>query len=133
MPSTINAQTTPFAAIVATADNTGSLALQTANVTALSINSSQVVSLTNALPLASGGTNATNASDARTNLGLVLGVSANNVPQFDSSGWLVLGSGWKVKESAGVLYFAVGSTNYMKLDTSGNLTVTGNVTAYGTV
>jgi hypothetical protein len=61
------------------------------------------------------------------------GSSANKIPQFDSSGWLPLGSGWKVKESAGVLYFAVGSTNYMKLDASGNLTVSGNVTAYGTV
>lgn len=61
------------------------------------------------------------------------GSSANKIPQFDSSGWLPLGSGWKVKESGGVLYFAVGSTNYMKLDASGNLTVAGNVTAYGTV
>jgi hypothetical protein len=56
MPSTINAQTTPFAAIVQTADGTGNLALQTANVTALTINSSQVVSLANPLPVASGGT-----------------------------------------------------------------------------
>ena len=58
MPSTINAQTTPFAAVVTTADNTGNLALQTANVTALTINSSQVVSLANPLSVASGGTGA---------------------------------------------------------------------------
>lgn len=40
---------------------------------------------------------------------------------------------WTVTESAGVLYFATGGTNKMKLDASGNLTVTGDVTAYGTV
>jgi hypothetical protein len=40
---------------------------------------------------------------------------------------------WTITESGGVLYFANGGTNKMKLDASGNLTVTGNVTAYGTV
>ena len=40
---------------------------------------------------------------------------------------------WTITESAGVLYFAYQSTNKMKMDSSGNLTVTGNVTAYGTV
>lgn len=40
---------------------------------------------------------------------------------------------WTITESAGVLYFASSGTNKMKLDASGNLTVTGNVTAYGTV
>ena len=40
---------------------------------------------------------------------------------------------WTVTESAGVLYFATGGTNKMKLDASGNLTVTGDVTAFGSV
>jgi hypothetical protein len=40
---------------------------------------------------------------------------------------------WTITESAGVLYFATGGTNKMKLDASGNLTVTGDVTAYGSV
>ena len=40
---------------------------------------------------------------------------------------------WTVTESAGVLYFAYQGTNKMKVDSSGNLTVVGNVTAYGTV
>ena len=40
---------------------------------------------------------------------------------------------WTVTESSGVLYFATSGTNKMKLDASGNLTVTGNVTGYGTV
>jgi len=40
---------------------------------------------------------------------------------------------WTVTEAAGVLYFATGGVDKMKLDASGNLTVVGNVTAYGTV
>ena len=40
---------------------------------------------------------------------------------------------WTVTESTGVLYFATGGVNKMKLDASGNLTVVGDVTAFGTV
>ena len=40
---------------------------------------------------------------------------------------------WTVPESGGVLYFATGGVNKMKIDASGNLTVVGDVTAYGTV
>ena len=40
---------------------------------------------------------------------------------------------WTITESSGVLYFATGGTNKMKLDASGNLTVVGNVTAFGTM
>lgn len=40
---------------------------------------------------------------------------------------------WTVTESGGVLFFATGGTNKMKLDASGNLTVVGNVTAYGSM
>ena len=40
---------------------------------------------------------------------------------------------WTITESGGVLYFATGGTNKMKLDASGNLTVSGDVTAFGTV
>ena len=40
---------------------------------------------------------------------------------------------WTITESGGVLYFATSGTNKMKLDASGNITVVGNVTAYGTV
>lgn len=40
---------------------------------------------------------------------------------------------WTVSESGGVLYFAVSGVNKAKLDSSGNLTVVGNVTAYGSV
>ena len=40
---------------------------------------------------------------------------------------------WTITESGGVLYFATSGVNKMKLDASGNFTVTGNVTAYGSV
>jgi hypothetical protein len=40
---------------------------------------------------------------------------------------------WTVTESSGVLFFATGGTNKMKLDASGNMTCVGNVTAYGSV
>jgi hypothetical protein len=50
-------------------DSTGVLALQTNGTTAVSISTGQVVTLTNALPIASGGTGATTAAAALTNLG----------------------------------------------------------------
>jgi cytoskeletal protein CcmA (bactofilin family) len=40
---------------------------------------------------------------------------------------------WTITETSGTLYFATGGVNKMKLDSSGNLTVTGNVTGFGTV
>lgn len=42
-------------------------------------------------------------------------------------------STWSITESGGVLYFSVSGVNKAKLDTSGNLTVAGNVTGFGTV
>jgi hypothetical protein len=40
---------------------------------------------------------------------------------------------WTITENTGILYFATNGVNKMKLDASGNLTVVGNVTAFGTV
>jgi hypothetical protein len=56
MASTINASTS--SGLVNTADTSGVLALQTANTTAVTISASQVVTLANPLPVASGGTGA---------------------------------------------------------------------------
>ena len=42
-------------------------------------------------------------------------------------------SSWSFYESGGVLYFQYSGTSKFKIDSSGNLTVTGNVTAYGTM
>lgn len=62
MASTINADNgvvSGSAGLKSSADSSGVLALQTNGTTALSISTGQVVTLTNALPVASGGTNAT--------------------------------------------------------------------------
>jgi diaminopimelate epimerase len=40
---------------------------------------------------------------------------------------------WTVLESGGYIYFKHSGVNKMRLDSSGNLVVTGNVTAYGTL
>ena len=40
---------------------------------------------------------------------------------------------WTVVESGGYLYFKYGGANKARLDSSGNLVVTGNVTAYGSI
>lgn len=40
---------------------------------------------------------------------------------------------WSFYESGGVLYFQYSGTSKFKIDSSGNLTVTGNVSAYGTM
>ena len=39
---------------------------------------------------------------------------------------------WTVSQSGTTLYFAYSGVNKMSLDSSGNLTVVGNITAYGT-
>ncbi len=40
---------------------------------------------------------------------------------------------WTITENTGVLYFATGGVNKMKIDAAGNLTCVGDVTAYGTI
>lgn len=83
-----------------------------------------------ATPLTKGGTGATNATDARTNLG---------VPSTSGSGasgtWPINGfqsTNFTVQESGGKLVFKYGTTTIGSLDSSGNFVVIGNVTSYGT-
>jgi len=64
MASTINAISTGGGGIATTADATGILQLQTNGTTAVTVNASQVVSLANALPIASGGTGSTSTTFA---------------------------------------------------------------------
>ena len=40
---------------------------------------------------------------------------------------------WTIVEASGVLYFKVGGVSKAKLDSSGNLTVVGDITAFGTI
>ena len=76
------------------------------------------------LPVANGGTGVTTSTG-----------TGNTVRSASPSltGTIGLGTNWSVIESGGVLYFAYGGVNKAKIDSSGNLTVAGNVTAYGTV
>jgi hypothetical protein len=88
---------------------------------------SQVVlttDVTGTLPVANGGTGVTASTGSGSN---VLSASPS------LTGTVGLGTNWSVTETAGVLYFAYSGTNKAKIDSSGNLTVVGNVTAYGTV
>lgn len=50
-----------------------------------------------------------------------------------TGGTVAIGSNWTVTVSGTTLIFKYNGTNKMKIDSSGNLTVTGNITAYGTV
>jgi hypothetical protein len=51
---------------------------------------------------------------------------------FNTAGAVIL-STWTVTESGGALYFSVGGTNYMKLDGSGNLQITGTIDTVATI
>jgi hypothetical protein len=61
------------------------------------------------------------------------GTGNNQYVKRDGSAKTPIGTNWKVYESGGVLFFETGGVAKAKLDSSGNLTVVGNVTAYGTM
>lgn len=52
---------------------------------------------------------------------------------YRPSGSVSVGANWTVTETTGVLFFKHNGVNKAKLDSSGNFTVTGDVTAFGTV
>jgi len=96
--------------------------------------------LTNCTGLPNGGTTATSANtasaivarDASGNFtaGTVTAALSGNAT---TAGAISVAGGWAVTPSGTNLYFAYNGVNKGKLDSSGNFTVIGNVTAYGTV
>jgi hypothetical protein len=63
----------------------------------------------------------------------VIGTSPGQIPAFNANDAVTLGTSWAVGESGGVLYFYHNGTKLAKLDTSGNLTVAGDVIGFGTI
>ena len=111
---------------------------------ALSITESQISDLAHTTSLAFAAITSTpttlsgyGITDAATSAQGALADSAvqpNDSPTFATVNATTVDLGdWTITESAGVLYFATGGTNKMKLDASGNLTVVGDVTAFGTI
>ena len=60
-------------------------------------------------------------------------VAASKTVVADASSKIPLGSTWKVYESGGYLYFEASGVGKAKLDSSGNMTITGSITAGGTI
>jgi len=92
-------------------------------------NGSQVGSLTDA-----GLLSATTFSGSGASLTSLPAAALSGSPTFTTLNATTVDLGnWTVTESVGVLYFATGGVNKMKLDASGNLTVVGDLTAFGTI
>jgi hypothetical protein len=78
-------------------------------------------------------TDATTASWATLSTALVSDTTPQLGGTLDCNGFAIDFGDWTITETTGVLYFATGGVNKMKLDASGNLTVVGDVTASGTI
>ena len=126
MPSRINSTTTSPGGLISTGDSDNSLLIQTGDTTAITVNSAQVVSLTNPLPVASGGTGSTTGINASTSvtgtLPIANGGTGASVAATAATN-LGLGTGSNVQfASLGIGTAASG--------TAGEIRATNNITAY---
>jgi hypothetical protein len=87
------------------------------------------VSGTGTLTVAAPNTNSDYTLTLPANTGTILTSASTNIAASSISN----SGGWSVTPSGTTLYLNYNGTNVGKLDSSGNLTVAGNVTAYGTV
>ena len=114
MTTTLNASTAGAGGFIATGDNSGSLALQTAGTTAVTIDTSQNVGIGTASPSqklnVSGGSIMTDSGGSTSSPSLMI-----------SSG--ALGTAGLYAPAANTLGIVVSSTERMRIDSSGNLLV----------
>jgi hypothetical protein len=60
-------------------------------------------------------------------------VTGNLTGNVSAGAGTISTTNWTVIESGGSLFFRYGGSNRMRLDSAGNLTVIGNITAFGTL
>jgi len=136
MTCKINASTTGAGGLLIESDSSGAIDLQSNGVTKMSMDAAGNFTATSFIGNGSSltGLNSDVVNDTTPQLGGNLDGQSNNITGVTTLEVTTVDLGdWTITESGGVLYFATGGTNKMKLDASGNLIVTGNVTAYGTV
>jgi len=121
MTTTLNASTAGAGGFIATSDNSGSLALQTAGTTAVTIDTSQNVGIGTASP-----TNKLQVS-ASSDDGIRISATSDTSLIFSET---TANKNWKLKPSGGDLYWQYSATAYnsgysslMALTASGNLLV----------
>ena len=95
-----------------------------------SVNITGNVSANTVTAWALGGTITTASQTNITRVGTLSNLSVTGNITVSSN---VVFTGWSVRETGTKLYFAYNGINKMSVDTGGNLVVTGDVTAFGTI